>query len=130
MPRVLYFSSLWTVDDTRKNPQALFVFGDNDLSKGKKGQAIIRGVHNSIGIPTKKKPAYTNDAYYTDSELEDNKHKIDAAFACLLEQSKNYEIIFLPENGLGTGLAQLPTKAPLTFAYLNEKIADLVDTFT
>ena len=31
----------------------------------------------------------------------------------------------LPEDGFGTGLSQLPTKAPKTFEYVNKQIEKL-----
>lgn len=36
-------------------------------------------------------------------------------------------IIVIPADGLGTGLAELPTRAPKTYAYLCEKLEQLKD---
>lgn len=57
MPKSKIFEGYWTVNDARSNKNSLFVYGDNDIKKGKKGQAIIRDEPNAIGIPTKKYPS-------------------------------------------------------------------------
>ena len=114
------FKGYWTCEDVLNNPDCLFVFGDNDIGKGKKGQAIIRGLENTFGIPTKKIPALTPNAFYNDNEYDDNVSKIDNAINGLIEKAKGYKTIFFPENpqrvcGIGTGLADLPNKAPRTY---------------
>ena len=116
--------SRWTLDSVKNNPNKLYIFGDNDVKSGKGGQAIIRDLSNAIGIPTKKYPNYKNTSYYTDDELEENKKKIDIAIKAVIEESKKeqYDTIVFPKDGFGTGLAKLPTKAPKTFEYLNERV--------
>ena len=118
MVKVVYFEGFWTVEDVISNPNCLFVFGDNDRKKGKKGQAIIRDLDNTVGVPTKKEPNHTG--YYNDNEFDLNKTKIDAAINEIKRRSIDYEFIVLPKDGLGTGLAKLPEKAPKTYQYLIE----------
>lgn len=111
-----------TRDDLRKEPDKIFLFGDNLEQRGLGGQAKeMRGEPNSIGIPTKKKPSNTPDSFFTDAELESNKAAIDAAFAKIPVG----KTVVIPEDGLGTGLADLPNKAPLTFEYLKSKLREL-----
>ena len=112
--KVTYWKGKWTVKDIQKNSNKIFIFGDNLLKKGKLGQAIIRELMNAFGIPTKKAPSTTTDSYFTDDELEDNKLYINAAFL-KIETGKD---IFLPQAGLGTGLAKLAEKAPETLKYI------------
>ena len=126
MPKSKIFEGYWTVDDLRCNKNSLFVYGYNDIKKGKKGQAIIRDEPNAIGIPTKKYPSLYNHSFYTDTEFELNKKKIDNAIELLLEKSINYDYIVFPKDGLGTGLAKMDTKAPKTFAYLSERIREFI----
>lgn len=122
--KIKYYK-LWTIQDVRNNPDHLFIFGDNDQHKGRGGQAIIRGQQNAFGIPTKKYPSFNNNAFYTDTELIQNKIKIDQAINKILASLPKYKVLVFPEDGLGTGLAQLNTKAPLTFKYLNEQLSIL-----
>ena len=125
------FKGYWTVDDVRNNPNKLFVYGDNNIKIGRGGQAIIRDEGNTIGIPTKKLPNNDSKSYYIDLEIEDNKNHIDTAVNNLLKKFMNdqYEILVFPEDGLGTGLAKLPEKAPETFKYLQRKIKTLKKLF-
>ncbi|AKI80171.1 hypothetical protein QJ850_gp528 [Acanthamoeba polyphaga mimivirus] len=123
--KIVIFKGYWTENDVKKNLDALFVYGDNDAKIGKGGQAIIRDLPNTIGIPTKKYPTNHSSSFYTDKEYYDNIFKIDQAINQLIDVSQKYRLIVLPEDGFGTGLAQLPKKAPLTYKYLVEQINNL-----
>lgn len=106
----------------------LFVFGDNDVGFGKKGQAIIRDCPNAMGIPTKKRPILKKEAFYTDTEFHENCVKIDKAITRITNTflgSEAYKVLMFPGAGLGVGLAQLDTRAPRTYAYLLTQIRAL-----
>lgn len=119
--KVLY-QKLWTVNDTRANKNHLFIYGDNDWHVGEKGQAIIRKESNAMGIPTKKIPSMSKEAFYVDEEIDKNKEKIDNAIDKIIKQLSKYDAVVFPVDGLGTGLSQLDKRAPLTFKYLNDSI--------
>ena len=86
----------------------------------------MRGEPNCVGIPTKKFPSSRHDAFFTDAELEQNKAAINHAFEILFSKiSKAEQIIVVPADGLGTGRAQLESRAPQTFAYLQKCLRDL-----
>lgn len=106
----------------RANRNRIFLFGDNLAGMGFGGQAAaMRGEPNCVGIPTKKLPSNRDDAFFTDLEFEQNKAAIDYAFDVLFHKiSKAEQIIVIPADGLGTGRAQLESRAPLTFAYLQK----------
>ena len=125
------FRGNWNMKTALSNPKVLFLFGDNFIKKGTKGQAVIRYAPNSAGIPTKKFPSMNSESFLNDSEFEENKRKIEEAFRIieirvgkeLITEANNsnstkcyssFEGIMFPENGFGTGLAMLKAKAPLT----------------
>jgi len=110
----------WTCEDVKTNKHCLFVYGDNDIQKGKGGQAIIRNFPNTIGIPTKKLPWQKPGAYYSDDEFHENMQKITLALEKVIKKSRNYEIVYFPKDGLGTGLAHMEKECPLTFQALNK----------
>jgi DNA polymerase elongation subunit (family B) len=117
-----------TRDYVKNNPDMVFIFGDNDERDGMGGQAgEMRGERNAIGIPTKKKPSTTEDSYYTDSEFELNKKKINYSVNLILAQINNGKTIVLPSSGIGTGLAQLKERAPKTFSFLEATIKAMHD---
>ncbi|HRJ88561.1 MAG TPA: hypothetical protein PLX39_07690 [Pyrinomonadaceae bacterium] len=111
----------------RASRDRIFLFGDNLAGKGFGGQAAaMRGEPNCVGIPTKKLPSNRDDAFFTDLEFEQNKAVIDHAFEVLFHRiSKAEQTIVIPADGLGTGRAQLKSRAPLTFAYLQKCLRDL-----
>ncbi|HQU94128.1 MAG TPA: hypothetical protein PLK77_17655 [Pyrinomonadaceae bacterium] len=111
----------------RSHRDHIFLFGDNLVQRGLGGQAAaMRDEPNAVGIPTKKLPSNGMDAFFTDAEFEQNKAAIDRAFEQLSGISLPAEqIIVIPAGGLGTGRAQLETKAPLTFAYLQKRLKEL-----
>lgn len=110
----------------RSHPDWLFVFGDNLLRTGYGGQAAaMRGEPNAVGVPTKKRPAMTEDAFFTDAEYEANRAAIDAALAAVAQALRAGRTVVLPAAGLGTGRAQLAERAPRTFAYLQQRLASL-----
>lgn len=108
--------------DVRAEKDKIFLFGDNLTGRGFGGQAKeMRGEQNAVGIPTKKAPSNNPNSFFTDKEFSPNKQAIDEAFGKIPPD----KIIVIPKAGLGTGLAQLDEKAPQTFAYLNEKLAEI-----
>ncbi|AGF85375.1 hypothetical protein QJ854_gp407 [Moumouvirus goulette] len=120
--KTLVFNGYWTEKDVINFPNGLFVYGDNDVNFGKGGQAIIRDLNNTIGLPTKKYPTNNKNSFYTDNEYEENINKINKAIVNIIIRSKNYDYVIFPRDGFGTGLSKLPEKAPKTFKYICEQI--------
>lgn len=117
-------SHWYTIDQCRKNPDSLFIFGDNLERIGMGGQAIIREQPNAIGIATKK----SISEVFTDEEYENNCKLIDEDIARVINyyNTQGFSKIVFPFQGLGTGLASLQLSAPKTLCYLTVK---LLDTF-
>lgn len=108
-------------DDLRDNRDKIYLFGDNLVGFGLKGQAAeMRGEPNAVGIPTKKYPSMRKDAFFCDGDFEQLKPRLDKIF----ESLKNKNIV-IPEDGLGTGLAKLDKTAPKIFNYIQEQIKGL-----
>jgi len=123
--KIVIFDGFWTIEDVNRYPHALFVYGDNDVGFGKGGQAIIRGLKNTVGIPTKKYPTNDSTSFYTDNEYKLNIQKINYAIDKIKRMSKSYKYVVLPKDGFGTGLAHLPQCAPKTYAYLVSAVDNL-----
>jgi len=105
----------------RSRPDTLFVFGDNDQRKGKKGQAIIRDEPNAIGFRTKKSPSRFASAYYTDDEYSENIRKMKEDLEEISARSLKFDnVYFIP--GIGEGLAKLEEKAPRTYAWMKKNL--------
>jgi hypothetical protein len=117
----LLSAKIFSVNLVKKNPDKVFLFGDNLKGYGKGGQAIIRDEPNAIGIPTKKAPSMDKTSFFTDAEYTSNKKVIDEAFSKIPRR----KTIVVPKDNLGTGRAQLKQKAPKTWIYLQEKLKEL-----
>jgi alkylated DNA repair dioxygenase AlkB len=116
----------YTSELLKANPNKIYVFGDNTQRKGTKGQAIIRGVKNAMGIATKFKPDTTEDSYFNDDTISENIGDIDSDIENIktrLENNPTFTLVF-PKDGLGTGLAKLKEKAPQTYAYLKQRLLE------
>ena len=109
-------------------PETLFVFGDNIARRGMGGQAgAMRGEPNTIGVPTKWKPERTPDAYFSDADgaLAQVRDPIIQAFQQIEAALAAGRNVVIPADGLGTGLAQLPTRAPGIHRAIERRIANL-----
>lgn len=96
--------------DLRANPSTLYVFGDNLLERGYGGQAReMRGEPNAVGIPTKVSPS----EYAADHLALEFMRKWVQAF-----ENLDYHMtavggdVVWPEDGIGTGLADMQNRAP------------------
>lgn len=107
--------------DVRVERDKLFVFGDNLMRFGLGGQAReMRGLPNSVGFPTKNSPAMIESAFLSDADL----HKVQTAnhdgVDRILKHLSAGGTVVWPEDGLGTGLAQLATRAPKILKYYED----------
>lgn len=117
----------FSVDECRKyRNEKVYIFGDNLMRRGKGGQAIIRDEPNSYGITTKAKPYSSDESYLNDKMFEIIKCVIDLEIEVIKNLSKDKIIVF-PKDGLGTGLAKLPEKAPKIFSYLCKRLKEEFD---
>ena len=102
-------------DDLRRNPDAIYLFGDNEARTGLGGQAReMRAEPNAFGIATKKSPY----EFWSDETFECNTFTMYGDYLKINRAKQKYKTIIIPSDGLGTGLAQLATCAPKTFEYL------------
>lgn len=110
--------------DLRDNRHKAFLFGDNTLGKGLGGQAKeMRGEFNAFGIPTKWIPSMNRHAFFDDSDFDLIKKYIDRILQDL--KQSNFQIVVIPADGIGTGLARLNKTAPKIFEYLQKKLKEL-----
>ena len=112
--------------DLMRHPERLYLFGDNEQRRGLGGQArACRGCRNAVGVATKRSPAQSEDAYWSDAEFERLTAIIDTDLDRAFDHVRRDGIVVCPTAGLGTGLAQLPTRAPRVFAHLRQRISEL-----
>ncbi|TSD87531.1 hypothetical protein FFK22_016945 [Mycobacterium sp. KBS0706] len=107
-------------------PDTLYIFGDNFERKGFGGQAAeARGEPNAVGIPTKRAPSMRPDAFMTDADLERLQAEARLALDRLRRHLDAGGDVVMPEAGIGTGLAQMATRAPACWAWLCAELRSL-----
>ena len=121
----LLFQKTYVREDARRNPQVLYVFGDNVLRVGRGGQAFaLRDEPNAVGVATKYSP---NECFGNEpAQVIAQNRIIDEDMKPLFEQLVKGGIVIWPTDGIGTGLAGLPTYAPRTFDHIQKKLAALI----
>lgn len=122
----VYRQKIVTRDDVRARRSAVFVFGDNMQRQGFGGQArSMRGEPNAVGVPTKWAPSTRPDSYFSDADFDRVRVAIDDAFGKIrLLRSQGLDVV-IPADGLGTGLADLPRRAPRIHRYIEKHIVAL-----
>lgn len=122
------FQKFISRDDLKKNPDILYLFGDNNSRYGNGGQAKeMRGEPNAVGIRTKRDPAYNETSFFDDKDFDEVKMMLVEDFQEPVAHLGRGGIVVIPSDGLGTGLAQLPTKAPMIYEEVVAWIDYLMD---
>lgn len=112
--------------DIQLNPGILFVFGGNFRRKGFGGQAKeARDEPNAVEIATKIKPSMDKSAFLSDDLLDDWLEFNADAFMRIGEALEQGRVVVFPIGGLGTGLAELETRAPAIWRRLQGFIEKL-----
>jgi hypothetical protein len=125
---MIYYQKMIYRQDLRNNPDKLYLFGDNCLRTGLGGQAKeMRGEPNAVGVRTKKKPSMSEDSFFTDDDLELFKMMMVLDLDRPFRHIQNGGSVVIPTDGLGTGLSQLPERAPKLNLFLLQMLESLKD---
>jgi hypothetical protein len=123
MPLILQ-SRVYRVD-LKANPGAIYAFGDNCERIGYGGQAAeMRDEPNAVGIAT----LWGLGEFFDEARSADQCAVIDADMEPLFEALRQGRIVVFPLDGVGTGIADLATRSPTTFAHLQQRIEALKQT--
>jgi len=114
--------------DLQNNPDVLYLFGDNDERTGYGGQAgEMRDEENAVGVRTKWSPGARPSDYFRDRDFDKVSEMIHVDLERAKEHLGNGGVLVIPADGLGTGLSQLPQRAPRINAFLVEELEKLKD---
>lgn len=117
--------------DLRRNPDVLYVFGDNVARYGDGGQAAeMRNEPNGVGVATKYLPSMDEGAFFTNEpeSVSAQNRIIDEDMKPLFVKVKQGGVVIIPMAGLGTERAELRFRSPETWNYLQDKISALLKT--
>lgn len=109
----------------RADPEARFVFGDNTERVGLGGQAAsMRGEPNAIGVATKWSPGMRDHDFFRDNDVL-IKVCVDADIDLVAAALEEGRTVYVPRDGLGTGLSELPKRAPKLHAHIISRFHEM-----
>ena len=112
--------------DLQNNPGVFYLFGDNCERVGMGGQAKeMRHEPNAIGVATKLTPTSGSNAFFSDDTFTEHALTINSDLKRAFIVRDAGHLIIIPEDGLGTGLSELPTRAPHTNRFLERMLERL-----
>lgn len=132
MPGTLIYKKRISREDIRSTfPTHIYLFGDNMQRVGMGGQAYsMRGEPNSFGVPTKWAPDSRESSYFSDGDFPAIANAINFPFNVAFAWLRLGATVVVPADGLGTGLSELPTRAPQIYNYIEHLTALLAKNAT
>ncbi len=119
--------AVWiTREAVRANPDTIYLFGDNEQPTGLGGQAkYCRGEPNAVGIATKRHPSSNDGAFWSDDDFDRCAAILDADFAPVIDHARRGGKVVCARAGIGTGLSDLPRRAPRLMDYIRAKLREV-----
>ena len=127
-PKAIYTKEYFSFELCDSSQENLFVYGDNLERRGTAGQACIRGKNNTIGLATKMGPCGKDHCYFKDLPAYQSLVDREILRVMLRFKESNYDQLVFPADGLGTGLSELPKRAPVLLDYIDEWVSSLIET--
>lgn len=117
-------------EDLVANRNIIYLFGDNMERKGFGGQAKeMRGEPNAVGVATKKKPSMFEDSFFSDDDFDLFEERWMDDIEPVLKHLDLGGLVVIPLDGLGTGLSELPQRAPKIDACIKSSIKLMKDHY-
>lgn len=127
---MLIFQKFIYREDCKANPSCSYVFGDNTIREGLGGQAgALRGEPNSFGVATKWAPTNDDAAFFTDDDFDTVVEILKNDFELIEAKLDQGGIVIFPLDGLGTGLSQLPERAPKVDKWIQNHMLMLAEKY-
>ena len=126
--KAVIYQGNFTRQDIKNRVDLVMLFGDNIEDSITEyiptaTQAVIRGLPNAVGIPTKKNRGTKDSSYFTDNDFEEFVKLVNKAINKAIKIAKENDAkIAIPSSGIGTGKAQLEERAPKLFRYLQARV--------
>lgn len=118
----LIFQSRIYRADPKANPNVIYCFGDNERRVGLGGQAAeMRGEPNALGVATLAAP----HVFWTDADADRQNAIIDADMRPIFKALRDGRAVVFPLDGIGSGLADLERRSPLTWRHLQHRIQQM-----
>jgi len=125
--RVMRQSRIYRAD-LKANPSALYIFSDERQRVGMSGQAgEMRGELNAVGVATKYAPGDSESDFYNDTHMHAHRRQVVIDLTRVYERLSLWDTgqIVVPADGIGTGLAELTTRAPELNKWIEYRLNNL-----
>lgn len=133
--KIIFTDNVYTRDAVSKDLDNFYLFGDNTDDRlnthyiPTQTQAVIRGLPNAIGIDTKHNRGWDITSFLSDADFDSMQEHYNNQFKLIEDKLKEGHNIIIPRAGIGTGKAQLPSKAPRIFENINNRISNLYNVY-
>ena len=133
--KIIFTDNLYTRDAVSKDLDNFYLFGDNTDDRlnthyiPTQTQAVIRGLPNAIGIDTKHNRGWDITSFLSDADFDSMQEHYNNQFKLIEDKLKEGHNVIIPRAGIGTGKAQLPSKAPRIFEDINNRISNLYNVY-
>ena len=133
--KIIFTDNLYTRDAVSKDLDNFYLFGDNTDDRlnthyiPTQTQAVIRGLPNAIGIDTKHNRGWNVTSFLSDADFDSMQEHYNNQFKLIEDKLKEGHNVIIPRAGIGTGKAQLPSKAPRIFEDINNRISNLYNVY-
>lgn len=115
------FHGFYSPQACHDEPDATFIYGDNFKRYGRgkfAGQAIIRDMPNVLGLAVKHEPKRDPGSYLSNDDIDLFIKELHAVHEVIAPKLRSGATVYWPADGLGTGLAEMPRRAPLLYQKL------------
>lgn len=133
--KIIFTDNFYTRDAVSKDLNNFYLFGDNTDDRlnthyiPTQTQAVIRGLPNAIGIDTKHNRGWDITSFLSDADFDSMQEHYNNQFKLIEDKLKEGHNVIIPRAGIGTGKAQLPSKAPKIFKDINNRISNLYNVY-
>lgn len=133
--KIIFTDNFYTRDAVSKDLDNFYLFGDNTDDRlnthyiPTQTQAVIRGLPNAIGIDTKHNRGWDVTSFLSDADFDSMQEHYNNQFKLIEDKLKEGHNVIIPRAGIGTGKAQLPSKAPRIFEDINNRISNLYNVY-
>lgn len=133
--KIIFTDNFYTRDAVSKDLNNFYLFGDNTDDRlnthyvPTQTQAVIRGLPNAIGIDTKHNRGWDISSFLSDADFDSMQEHYNNQFKLIEDKLKEGHNVIIPRAGIGTGKAQLPSKAPKIFEDINNRISNLYNVY-
>lgn len=121
---VIYINKL-TREDAEDNPEALFLYTDNEDQKGGSTLAKeLRGEENAVGVRVKRSPTNYKSSFFSEEDVPEAINYIDEDLELVEAHLNDGGVVIIPATRFENDTA-LEENSPEVYQYFQDKLKEL-----